>query len=97
MHGAAAGIHQVFKHYTRLSSQQRIIALRDFYQGWAAAGSSSKGGKPFFLGRMDPAEHCIFFDDHISPEDPKIVVPLVIGRIYMGLDGLQRAYEPTMP
>ena len=42
------------------------------FEGWAAAGSS-RGGKPFFLGRMDPAEHCIFFDDHITPLDPKIV------------------------
>jgi len=45
------------------------------FQGWAAAGSTSRGGKPFFLGRLDPAEHCIFFDDHISPLDPKIVEP----------------------
>eukprot|EP00435_Cladocopium_sp_Y103_P065216 s218_g27.t1 len=65
------GVYQVFKHYTKMSSQPRTIALRDFYQGWAAAGSS-RGGKPFFLGRMDPAEHCIFFDDHITPLDPKI-------------------------
>lgn len=28
-----AGVHQVFKHYTRLSSQKRTIALRDFYPG----------------------------------------------------------------
>ncbi|CAL1167788.1 unnamed protein product [Cladocopium goreaui] len=45
------------------------------HEGWAAAGSS-RGGKPFFLGRMDPAEHCIFFDDHITPLDPKIVDPV---------------------
>lgn len=69
------GVYQVFKHYTKMSSQPRTIALRDFYQGWAAAGSS-RGGKPFFLGRMDPAEHCIFFDDHITPLDPKIVDPV---------------------
>lgn len=70
------GVHQVFKHYTRLSSQKRTIALRDFYPGWAAVGSTSRGGKPVFLGRMDPGEHCIFFDDHIGPDDPHIVDPI---------------------
>ncbi|CAE7030829.1 unnamed protein product [Symbiodinium sp. CCMP2592] len=70
------GVHQVFKHYMQISSQCHTVALRDYYPGWAAANSTSAGGKPFFLGRLDPAEHCMFFDDHISPLDPKIVDPI---------------------
>ena len=50
-----------------------MMHLQTCLQGWAAANSTSAGGKPFFLGRLDPAEHCMFFDDHISPLDPKIV------------------------
>ena len=31
---ALPGVYQVFKHYTKMSSQPRTIALRDFYQGF---------------------------------------------------------------
>ena len=55
------------------SQVAELVPCCDMAQGWAAANSTSAGGKPFFLGRLDPAEHCMFFDDHISPLDPKIV------------------------
>lgn len=63
--------------YTQLSARCGTIALRDHYQGWAAVGSTSRGGKPFFLNCLhDPSRHSIFFDDHISAADLKIVDPI---------------------
>lgn len=70
------GSEAVFERYSKLAVQRRTVALRDFYQGWAAVGSKSHGGKPFFLGRIDPGMHSIFFDDHITASNPKIVDPI---------------------
>eukprot|EP00930_Biecheleria_cincta_P096133 TRINITY_DN88000_c0_g1_i1.p1 TRINITY_DN88000_c0_g1~~TRINITY_DN88000_c0_g1_i1.p1 ORF type:complete len:742 (+),score=130.60 TRINITY_DN88000_c0_g1_i1:40-2265(+) len=70
------GNEDIFRRYSKLAVQPRTIALRDFYHGWAAVGSKSHGGKPFFLGRIDQGMHSIFFDDHISASNPKIVDPI---------------------
>eukprot|EP00931_Biecheleriopsis_adriatica_P118811 TRINITY_DN94129_c0_g1_i1.p1 TRINITY_DN94129_c0_g1~~TRINITY_DN94129_c0_g1_i1.p1 ORF type:complete len:733 (-),score=150.97 TRINITY_DN94129_c0_g1_i1:16-2214(-) len=72
----ATGVQDVCDLLSQLLSQSRTLCLRDFYQGWAAVGSKSHGGKPLFLGRIDPDKHSIFFDDHISASDPKIVDPI---------------------
>jgi len=71
------GIEAVAGKYAALSTERRTLALRDYYKGWAATESTSRGGKPFFPGPLnDPRRHCIFFDDHITTGDPKIVDPI---------------------
>jgi len=62
--------------YETLCQRSQTVALRDYYQGWASTTRRSYGGKPFFLGCNDPHRHSIFFDDHISAADPKIVDPI---------------------
>merc|ERR1712187_418951 len=63
--------------YDRLSTQCGTVALRDYYPGWNVVGSQSHGGKPFFLNCLnDPSRHSIFFDDHITAANPKIVDPI---------------------
>merc|ERR1712079_790716 len=62
--------------YNRICGHRGTVALRDFYQAWAAVGNKSHGGKPFFLGQQDPGMHMLFFDDHITPGNAKIVDPI---------------------
>jgi len=69
----------VSSHLERCATHCKTYALRDFYPGWAAVGARSIGGKPFMLSDIhNPATHSIFFDDHITPMDPKIVDPINI-------------------
>lgn len=70
------GVDSVFAYCSKLGTECRTVALRDCYKGWAATESKSHGGKPFFLEKLEEGKHSIFFDDHISPANPKIVDPI---------------------
>jgi hypothetical protein len=71
------GPEAVYAHYDSLGAQCGTVALRDYYQAWNSVENMSHGGKPFFLGCLnDPERHSIFFDDHITAANPKIVDPI---------------------
>jgi hypothetical protein len=71
------GHDAVFKLYDTFAAKRRSLALRDFFPGWASVAQKPHGGKPFFLGSLnDDASHRIFFDDHITAVNPKIVDPI---------------------
>lgn len=55
-------------------TEEKTIALRDFFPAWLAAGNKAWGGKPMFVDSAKLPEILpIFFDDNIGESEAKIV------------------------
>merc|ERR1719375_999670 len=61
---------------SKVLQQSKTIALRDFYDSWAAVRFQGKGGKPLFVNLEDQDVFSVFFDDALRPTDPTIVDPI---------------------
>jgi len=71
------GVEEVAQNLeARVMRQSKSIAIRDFYDSWAATRFRGIGGKPFFLNMEDHHKFQMFFDDTLRPTDPTIVDPI---------------------